>query len=263
MKKTILIFSALLMTAFSFAQKKELRAAEKALKKGNTAEAKELLTSISSTIESADAKYKAQYYFLKGKTYQDMANKGMDADASMKTAGEAYNKLLAFEKEQKSFKYTKEAGPNLQTMVSKMVDKAISAQNAKENSKASSYLYSAYSLQPENKDLLYFAASNSISAKEYDTALEYYQSLKEMGYTGSTTKYYAVNATTGEKEAFNDKNFRDIAVRSKSHKSPTQEKTKSRLPEIVKNISWIYTNHVGDNDKALAAVEDAIKISPK
>ncbi|MEM6718088.1 MAG: tetratricopeptide repeat protein [Bacteroidota bacterium] len=262
MKKTILIFSALLMTAFSFAQKKELKAAEKALKKGNTVEAKELLSSISSTIESADAKYKAQYYFLKGKTYQNMADKGMDADTSMKTAGDAYNKLLAFEKEQKSFKYTKEAKPNLQTMVGKLVDRAIDAQNAKDNAKASNYLYTAYTLQPENKDLLYFAASNSISAKDYDNALKHYQSLKEMGYTGVKTKYFAVNVSTGKKEPFQDKNIRDLSVRSKSHKSPTQEKSKSRLPEIVKNISWIYTNHVGDNEKALAAVEDAIRISP-
>jgi len=262
MKKTILIFSALLMTAFSFAQKKELKAAEKALKKGNTVEAKELLTSISSTIESADAKYKAHYYFLKGKIYQNMADKGMDTDASLKTAGEAYNTLLDFEREQKLFKYTKEAKPNLQTMVSKLVDKAIDAQNAKDNTKAASFLYTAYTLQPENKDLLYFAASNSISAQDYDTALKYYHKLKDMNYTGVQTKYYAVNVSTGKKEPFQDKNIRDLSVRSKSHSNPTQEKTKSRLPEIVKNISWIYTNHVGDNEKALAAVEDAIKVSP-
>lgn len=50
MKKTILIFSALLITAFSFAQKKELRAAEKALKKENLAEAKTILEGLSGTI---------------------------------------------------------------------------------------------------------------------------------------------------------------------------------------------------------------------
>ena len=132
MKKTILIFSAMLITAFSFAQKKELKAVEKALKKGNTVEAKAALSSISSTIESADAKYKAQYYFIKGRTYQELAEKGMDTDASLKTAGDAYNKLFAFEKEQNEFEYTKEAKPMLQTMISKMVEKAIDAQKAKD-----------------------------------------------------------------------------------------------------------------------------------
>ena len=262
MKKTILIFSALLITAFSFAQKKELRAAEKALKKENLAEAKTILEGLSGTIQSADAKYIAKYYFLTGKTYQNMADKGMNTNASLKMAGEAYNKLLAFEKEQRDLTYTKEVKPSLQTMVSKLVDKAINAQNAKENAKASDFLHMAYTLQPENKDLLYFAASNSISAKDYDTALAYYEELKDAQYTGEQTKYFAINVATGKKESFPDKNIRDLSVRSKSHSNPTQEKTKSRLPEIVKNISWIYTNHVGDNDKALAAVEEAIKISP-
>lgn len=262
MKKTILIFSALFITAFSFAQKKELRTVEKALKKGNTAEAKTMLSSISSTIESADAKYKAQYYFLKGKTYQELADKGMDTDASLKTAGEAYNKLLAFEREQKEFKYTKQARPNLQTMISKMVDKAINAQNAKDYAKASDLLYLTYTLQSENKDFLYFAASNSITGKDYDKALKYYEELKEANYTGVKTQYFAINVSTGKKEPFQDKQVRDLSVRSKSHASPTEEKSKSRLPEIVKNISWIYTNHIGDNEKALKAVEDAIAINP-
>ncbi|EDP95248.1 tetratricopeptide repeat protein [Kordia algicida OT-1] len=262
MKKTILIFSALLITAFSFAQKKELKAAEKALKKGNTVEAKDALASISSTIESADAKYKAKYYFLKGKTYQELADKGMDTDASLKTAGEAYNKLLAFEKEQREFKYTKEAKPNLQTMVSKLVDKAIAAQKAKDYTKASSILYLSYTLQPENKDLLYYAASNSISGQDYDTALKHYLELKDANYTGVKTQYFATNVANGKKESFPDKTVRDLSVRAKTHSNPTVEKTKSRLPEIVKNISWIYTNHVKDNEKALAAVEEAIAANP-
>jgi tetratricopeptide (TPR) repeat protein len=262
MKKTILIFSALLITAFSFGQKKELKVAEKALKKGNSVEAKEALAGISSMIESADAKYKAKYYYLKGQTYQDLANKGMDTENSLKTAGAAYNNLLSFEREQKEFKYTKEVKPQLQTMISKLVDKAIASQNAKDYGKASDLLYLTYELQPENKDFLYYAASNSISGKDYDTALKYYEQLKEAGYTGEKVQYYATNVATGKKESFQDKTVRDLSVRSKSHSNPTQEKTKSRLPEIVKNISWIYTNHVGDDAKALAAVEDAIKISP-
>ncbi|WP_420574223.1 tetratricopeptide repeat protein [Kordia sp.] len=262
MKKTILIFSAMLITAFSFAQKKELRAVEKALKKGNTVEAKEVLASISSTIENADAKYKAKYYFLKGSTYQELADKGMDADASLKIAGEAYNKLFAFEKEQKEFKYTKDAKPKLQTMISKLVDKAIASQKAKDFDKASDILYLTYTLQPENKDLLYYAASNSISGKDYDTALKYYEELKAANYTGVKTQYFATNVANGKKESFPDKTIRDLSVKSKSHSNPTTEKTKSRLPEIVKNVSWIYTNHIGDNEKALKAVEEAIAVNP-
>ncbi len=262
MKKTISIFSALLITAFSFGQKKELKTAEKALKKGNTVEAKDMLSSIESMIDGADAKYKAQYYYLKGQTYQELADKGMDTDASLKIAGDAYNKLFDFEKEQKSFQYTKDAQPKLQTMISKIVDKAIASQNEKDYKKASELLYLTYTLQPDNKDFLYFAASNSISEQDYDTALMYYEELKEANYTGVKTQYYATNVADGKKESFPDKIVRDLSVKAKTHSNPTTEKTKSRLPEIVKNISWIYTNHIGDNEKALKAVDEAIAINP-
>lgn len=262
MKKTISIFAALLITAFAFAQKKELRAAEKALKKGNTVEAKSALTSVESLIDGADAKYKAQYYFLKGKTYYDLAKKGMDAQNSFKTASESFKQLLDFEKAEKKFKYTKEAKPLMQQMVSSLVDKAITAQKAKEYKKASDILYMTYEMDKSNKDYLYYAASNSIAAKDYNKALKYYEALKDVNYTGVKTEYYAVNVSTGKKESFPDKTVRDFSIKGGTHKDASEKKTKSRLPEIIKNISWIYSNHIGDNEKALVAVDEAIAANP-
>jgi tetratricopeptide (TPR) repeat protein len=263
MKKTISIFAALLITAFSFGQKKELKTAEKELKKGNTVAAKAALSSVESMIEGAEAKYKAQYYFLKGKTYLDLAKKGTDAEASYKVAGENFNKLLAFEKEQKKFKYTKDTGPLLQELISKIVDKAITAQKAKEYQKAAGLLYTTYKLQPTNMDYLYFAASNSITGKNYDDALKYYEELKGLNYTGVKKEFYAVNVESGKKEFFPDKTVRDLSVRGGTHKDPSDKKTESRFPEIIKNISWIYSNHIGDDEKALAAVDEAIAANPE
>ncbi|MEJ6791486.1 MAG: hypothetical protein QNK89_01770, partial [Lacinutrix sp.] len=54
----------------------------------------------------------------------------------------------------------------------------------------------------------------------------------------------------------------DYSIKSKKHTNPINSKTRSRFPEIIKNISWIYTNIIGDNDKALAAVNEAVKIDP-
>lgn len=263
MKKTISIFAALLITAFAFAQKKELKAAEKALKKGNTVEAKTAITSVESMIESADAKYKAQYYFLKGKTYFELAKKGMDAENSFKTASDNFKKLLDFEKEQKKFKYTQETKPLMQEMVGKMVDNAIKAQKAKDYGKAADILYATYQMDSSNQDYLYFAASNAITGKNFDRALKYYEELKDLNYTGVKTEYYAVSLETGAKESFPDKTMRDFSVKGGTHKDASDKKTKSRLPEIIKNISWIYSNHVGDNEKALVAVDEAIAANPK
>lgn len=262
MKKTISIFAALLIATFAFAQKKELKAAEKALKKGNTVEAKAAITSIDGTIESADAKYKAQYYFLKGKTYLELAKKGMDAENSFKTASANFKKLLEFERAQKKFKYTKETQPLMAQMTSTLVDKAITAQKAKDYDKAADILYMTYEMNPKNQDYLYYAASNSITGRNYDNALKYYEKLKDLNYTGVKTEYYAINKANGKKESFPDKTVRDFSVKGGTHTTPTEKKTESRLPEIVKNISWIYSNHVGDNEKALVAVDEAIAANP-
>lgn len=262
MKKTISIFSAVLMMSFAFGQKKELRSVEKALKKGNTVEAKATLQSVSSMIDNADAKYKAQYYFLKGSVYSDLAKKGMDTDASFKTAGEAFKQLFDFEKSSGKLKYTKEAKPMMQNMIAELVNKAINDQNTKNFKAASDKLYLAYELEPSNKDYLYFAGSTAISGKDYDTALKHYEKLKGMNYTGVKTQYYATNKATGKEELFNDKTLRDISIKARTHNNPQDKKSKSRLPEIVKNIAWIYSNHVGDNEKALVAVDEAIKANP-
>jgi uncharacterized protein YdeI (BOF family) len=64
MKKQIVIALTLLVSSFSFAQKNELKAAEKAIKSGNYADAKAAVNSAESLIASADDKTKAQFYFL-------------------------------------------------------------------------------------------------------------------------------------------------------------------------------------------------------
>lgn len=225
MKKTIFVFLALLISTLSFTQEKQLIAIEEALNEGKIIEAKRMLKNISSIIQNNNFKSKAFYYFLKGKTYQQLSTKEIDTEVSLKTSGEAYNKLISFEREHKDFNFTNQAKQNLQIVTSKLLDRALTAQQEKDYNKASNILYTIYRLEPENQDLLYFAASNSITGKDYDKALKHYEELLANNYIG--------------------------------------EKTISRLPEILKNISWIYTNYIGDNKKALAATEEAIKISPE
>jgi hypothetical protein len=69
MKKQILALSIGLMTISSFAQKDELKAAGKALKKDDFKTAKEAILPLESMEETMDSKYKAEYYFIKGQAY--------------------------------------------------------------------------------------------------------------------------------------------------------------------------------------------------
>ncbi|RNL91405.1 tetratricopeptide repeat protein [Sinomicrobium pectinilyticum] len=261
MKKKIFIFSALLISSLSIAQKKELRDAEKALKKGSIAEAKSALESVESSISSADDKYKAQYYFLDGKLNYEEAKSGGNADASYQKAVESFKELIAVEKESGSEKYTGEASQLIQSISADLVNSAVEDNQNQDYAEAAKKLYMAYQLDTTNQDYLYYAASSAVNGEDYDTALKYYEELKELGYTGEAVKYYATNKETGEKEEL-PKDQRDLMVKAGTHEKPEDEKTESRFPEIVKNIALIYSQK-GDNEKAIEAVKEARKVDPE
>ena len=64
MKKQLIIALAISIGALSFAQKKELKQAEKAIKASKFAEAKTALGQAESMVSSMDAKLKNKYYYL-------------------------------------------------------------------------------------------------------------------------------------------------------------------------------------------------------
>lgn len=261
MKKTILVFSMALITTFAFAQKKELKSVDKALKNGKATEARATLDNIASIVENGDAKYKAQFYFLKAKTYNALAAQGVETESSYKTAADAVQKLLASEKESGKLQYTKEAKPMLTQMVNGIVDAAITDNNTKNYKDATSKLYLAYTLDKSNQDNLYYAAESAVKGNDYDTALVYYKELKDLKYTGEAIQYTAVNVETQKEESFPNKKQRDLYITLKSHTSPQDKKTPSRYPGIVKNIALIYSSQ-GKNEKALEVFDEAIAENP-
>ncbi|WP_461533122.1 tetratricopeptide repeat protein [Sinomicrobium sp.] len=261
MKKKIFIFSAaLLISSLSIAQKKELRDAEKALKNGSLAEAKSALQSIEGTIASADDRSKAHYYYLEGKLNYSQAKNGENVESSYQNAVDAFNKLIDVEKGS-SKKYTAEASQLIQTISVDLVNSAVEDNKNEAYADAAKKLYMAYQLDTNNQDYLYYAASSAVNGRDFDTALEYYEKLKELKYTGETVKYYATNKDTGEREEL-PKEQRDLMVKAGTYSNPQDEKTESRFPEIVKNIALIYADK-GDNEKAIEAVKEARKVDPE
>ncbi|TRZ42916.1 tetratricopeptide repeat protein [Robertkochia solimangrovi] len=260
MKKRILIASAVLFSTFAIAQKKELRDAEKALENGSVAEAKTALDGISGSIDAADEKYKSQYYFLLGKTYGEMGKKGLEVPQSYQLAAENLNKLIEFEKGTK-VKYTEEAKAYMNQMANDLVNSAVEDNKNNKYAEGADKLYLAYELSG-NADYLYYAASGAVQAEQYEKSLEYYLALKDMGYTGESTQYVATNKETGQVEDLGTESNRDLMVKAGTHINPEEQKTESRLPEIVKNIGLIYSQQ-GETEKAIAAMKDARAANPE
>ena len=253
MKNQILALTVGLLSVASFAQKDELKAAEKAIKKGQFKEAKAVIAGLEGAEDSMDSKYKAKYYFLKGSAY---------GKSDVKKAADAYNKLISFEKETGKQKYTKEAQPKLNDLVQFVSKKAIDLYNAKNFKNATGNFYLTYKLSPTDTSFLYNAALSASLSKDYDGALKYYKELQDVKYTGITTQYIAVNKASGKEEDLGTKANRDAMVKFGKYIKPTEKSTESKQAEIIKNIGYIYVNQ-GKPELAVAALEEARKSNPK
>lgn len=242
---TLIIF--LLSLNFSFSQKKELRKAQKLFDGGDIAAASQVLTEFQSILESADQKVKPRYQFLKGKIAQQ--------NKEFKIAYDLFNNI----KENSSLK--EEVTQQMLLLSADIVNSAIDDNNAGNFKASTEKLYMAYNIDPEaNQDYLYFAASSAVNADMFEAALSYYIKLKEIKYTGVVTKYFVTEVDSGNEIEVTQSEY-DLYKKSKSYEGFREEETPSRFPEIVKNIALIYSE-LGDNDKAMSAVQEARNENP-
>jgi tetratricopeptide (TPR) repeat protein len=242
----ILIFT--LSVSFSFGQKKEIRKAIKLFESGDVQGAKDLLDSNATLFDAADTKITNQKLYLEGKISQ--ANKNFQlAYDNFNAYTEAGGKDLDYENQ-------------LQSLSSDIVNSAIEDNAEKRFTDAASKLYLAYTIFPEqNKDYLYYAASSAVNGKIFESALKYYNILKDMNYQGIVTKFMAISVETNEEIELSETEY-GLYKKTKEYKDFREEKTESRYPEIIKNIALIYSQ-LGDNENAMKAVKEARKSNPK
>ena len=255
MKKQILALSLGVASLGAFAQKAELKAAEKAIKNQDFNEAISSLSEAEKLIENADDKYKSKFYFLKGQAY---ASK-MD----YKTAADAFNTLIDFEKKTGSNRHSNEAAPILNKMIQDVSNKAIQLYNEGSDYKtAAENFYLTYQLSPSDTSFAYNAAVAYTQAKDYEKALQHYSELRKLGYTGIEIQYLATNKSTGKVENLGSKSQRDLMVKSKQYIKPEDKKSESKAATIIKNIALILKEQ-GKNEEAIAAMAEARKSNPK
>ncbi len=259
MRTKLLILMAMTFSMVAFSQKNELKDAEKALKNGDPASAKASLEAASGMISGADERVQAQYYFVRGNVFADLAKKG-DATA-FDEAVTSYKEVLSIEEKSGKEKYTSESNQMLTGLTSDLINAAVEDNNNKNFEEGADKLYMAYTLSPRDTIYLYYAASSAVNGGHYEKALGYYEELKNVNYDGSTLAFKATNVETGEVEEMNDKVQMELMVKSGTYKDPVEERTASKSAEIIKNIALIYTQ-LGQDDKALQAYKDARANNP-
>jgi tetratricopeptide (TPR) repeat protein len=259
--KYVLLASALLISVATFAQKDQIKAAEKALKAGNAQEAITILQGAEAASAAAPDAEKAQFQFVKANAHLALATKNENTDANLLAAAKAYQEVLSIEKTSGKVKFSAQASTSIIDVKYKLINAAIADSKAEKHAAGAKKLYDAYLLDKKDTINLYYAASTYVNAKEYETAYNAYDELKKLNYSGKGTNFYAVNKINGEEQFFPTAKERDQMVKLGTHEKPRTEEIPSKRGEIFKNMALILVQN-GKVAEAKKAVAEARAANP-
>ena len=259
--KYVLLASALLISVATFAQKDQIKAAEKALKAGNAQEAITILHGAEAASAAAPDAEKAQFQFVKANAHLALATKNENTDANLSAAAKAYQEVLTIEKTSGKAKFSAQASTSIIDVKYKLINAAIADSKAEKHAAGAKKLYDAYLLDKKDTINLYYAASTYVNAKEYETAYNAYDELKKLNYSGKGTNFYAVNKINGEEQFFPTAKERDQMVKLGTHEKPRTEDIPSKRGEIFKNMALILVQN-GKVAEAKKAVAEARAANP-
>ena len=256
MRKLILILLSISITHFSFSQKKELKSVDKLIKSNNYTEATNLLESLNDLIDTSDDKTKAKFYYLSGlANYQN----GESSFENKLSSIENFNNAKEIEEEGSKI-YTTKIDDILTNLFNSFVNDSRSALENKDYELSYKSLEAAYNVSKRDTLYLYNAALVATEAKSYEVALNFYEKLIDLGYTGISINYYATEKESGKEQVFQDMKSRDFSVDVlTTHISPRDEMAKSVEIDILRSIAAIYRTKE-DFDNSLKFLERAKSI---
>ncbi|MGO4771411.1 tetratricopeptide repeat protein [Flavobacterium sp. W22_SRS_FK3] len=260
--KYVILASALLISVATFAQKDQIKSAEKALKSGDAQGALAQLKDAENLIVNAKDTEQSQYYFVQGNAYLDLANKKVEESKNLSAAADSFKKLIEVEKASGKQKYSTQAATSITQIKGLLINSAIADTQSNKSAEGAKKLYEAYLLDKKDTINLYYAASTYVNAQDYDAALPMYEELKKLNYSGKGTSYTAVNKATDNEDGFNTANERDMAVKLGTHEKPKTEPIPSKRGEVYKNYALILVQK-GRTEDAKKAIADARKANPE
>lgn len=280
--KHLVLASAMIVSFSTFAQKDELKGLKKiydkqALTDKDIVEYKATLVKAESVMAAAAESDKVYFDYYKAITpylemklaYTKPENAGnaklsnnFFTPEKIAELAKDLNAVKEYEKKSGKALLTKSIDDGVAQAKPFIVNYAVGLGEDKKYKEAGSVLYSAYQMDKNDPDKLFYAASFAVNARDYDSALGYYYELKQINYTGETTIFWAYNKASKQEETFNSKNEREIFIKSGTHEKPRDEKTASKRGEIYKNIALILVEK-GKIEEAKAAVTEARNANPE
>ena len=283
--KVVLLVSSIILSTVAFAQKDELKTLKKIYGKEKISDSdmnlyKTTLTSAEPLVAASTEEDKVYLAYYKGvapmleltsalldpakNTDSLLSSKFLSVDKVNQFVVVA-NATREFEKESGKEVYSKDIREKVIVLKPVLISYAISLSNDSNFKDAANVLASIYDLDKTDVEKLYFAANYAVNAKEYAIALQYYQELKSLNYSGESTAYYGKNILTEKEDYFGNtseaKVDRETKIKLKLYSNPRDEKIPSKRPEIFKNIALILVE-LGKSDEAKLSIKEARKENP-
>jgi tetratricopeptide (TPR) repeat protein len=253
MKKQLLFLTLGLFTVTIYAQKDEMKAAEKAIKNQDFKTAVSEVTKAEALIANEDEKIKSKFYFLKGQAYggaKDYVN-----------AAKSYNELFDFEISSGKKRYSDEALPLLNVLKDEVNKRAFELNDANNFQEASAAFYLRYTLDKRDTLFLSNAAQLALQSKDYNASYKYYSLLKDLGYTGIKDVYGAIEKDTNKETTFNSSNEMNLMVKSGKYINPSITKSESKRSDNLKNLVSILSKQK-KYDEAIVLAQQLRKSEP-
>lgn len=254
MRKQVLALFLGLLTTGLFAQKNEIKTAERAIKKLDYKTASSALKTAEGLVSNMDAKMKAKFYYLQIQTF--------NGTKDYVKAANAFTNLKETENKSGRKKYAATAKPIIDKMI---VDVSTRAANLytkdKDYINAAKDFLLAYTLDPTDTASLQNAALSSYNGQDFEGALKRYQQLKDLNYTGIRTVYYATEKASGEERNLGTKAQRDAMVKLGQFIKPRDEVSESRKADIVKNIALLL-HKTGKTEEAVKMIQEVRSQNP-
>jgi tetratricopeptide (TPR) repeat protein len=273
--KSILLTILAIVSFSTFAQKDELKTLKKLYSKdklslNDVQEYKTAVTKLKAVATDESDKVYADFYksmtpILEvqalGKNVSPVQLQKIFSPSALLELATGLNATLDYENKVGKKIYTDDIKETIKSFKPQFVNVAIDYSNSKKYKEAGDVLYNTYLLDKSDAEKLFYAASFMVSAQDYDKALEYYEELKKINYSGEGTSYLAVNKATNQEESFATDKEREIYVKAGTHEKPRNEAIPSKKGEIYKNIALILVDK-GQVEEAKKAVADARKQNP-
>ncbi|MBF4516474.1 tetratricopeptide repeat protein [Flavobacterium sp. ANB] len=235
----ILIF-LLFMNIGAFAQKEQIKDAQSLFDGGKSQEALAILNKVEYLILNAPDEDKSDFYFLKGNVLKDLAVKNIDAVNNFTLASQSYQDVFIYENESGKFKFTIKANEALKQMKSSLVNGAMTDFKAGKFKESAEKSYKVYLFDKKDTLNLFNAASSSVNAKDYDSAIKYYEILKKINFSGKRLLYLATSKKTKEEDVFVSPKARESAIQQGLYEKPRTESVPSKKIEVNTNLADSY-----------------------